>query len=520
MDAQAKPRARRKLDTLLLAVFAAMTAAPLADSLARPHAARSAMVEFRNPTPAPPLPRSPAELARWPGQFERYFADHFGLRDRLLRGHNVAWWYALGVSPTPKLAIGPGEWVFYAGERSLDVHRGAWPMSPARVEGWLSMIEARRAWLAARGIAYLLVFVPSKEEVYPERLPDALASFGPTRLDQLLARKGARLEEEVLDLRPALIAEKRNDGPDDFAYHRLGTHWTDRGAYAGYRAVVERLARRFPALRPLPASAFARIERGRGDSWASHLYMDDLLVQRNLAWVVREPRASYGDDAIKQAFETESSCPGELPAAVIFHDSFGPQVRPWLAEHFSRASWVWSQFDLERIERERPDLVLEILVDRVLVQNAPRIGDLDPDWPRQAFESSSRVLLELGAERASLEPRGDVRIVRRADGIALTPATAADGILLPELRVPEGAGLLVRLEVSCAEPCGAGLFYTTREETEYSRARAVHGRLRAGRDVLHLELLDEGIAGRLLLRLGLPGRECVLHALEVRAADG
>ena len=82
------------------------------------------------------------------------------------------------------------------------------------------------------------------------------------------------------------------------------------------------------------------------------------------------------------------------------------QLRPWLAEHFSRATWLWSQFDLERIERERPDIVLEILVDRVLVQNAPRIGDLDPDWPRQAFESSSRVLLvfQIGNSGSRPEP--------------------------------------------------------------------------------------------------------------------
>jgi hypothetical protein len=48
-----------------------------------------------------------------------------------------------------------------------------------------------------------------------------------------------------------------------------------------------------------------------------------------------------------------------LPRALVFRDSFFEQLRPLVAEHFSRISYVWHAFEPERVRAERPDLVIE-----------------------------------------------------------------------------------------------------------------------------------------------------------------
>ena len=48
----------------------------------------------------------------------------------------------------------------------------------------------------------------------------------------------------VIDLRPALIAEKKLS----VVYYKADTHWNTRGAYAAYREITRVLAPDFPAL--------------------------------------------------------------------------------------------------------------------------------------------------------------------------------------------------------------------------------------------------------------------------------
>ncbi|MCC6198378.1 MAG: hypothetical protein IT518_28335, partial [Burkholderiales bacterium] len=56
-----------------------------------------------------------------------------------------------------------------------------------------------------------------------------------------------------------------------------------------------------------------------------------------------------------------------LPKAVVLRDSMAIALIPLLSENFSRAVYVSSrQLDRELIERERPDIVIEELVERSL----------------------------------------------------------------------------------------------------------------------------------------------------------
>ena len=66
-------------------------------------------------------------------------------------------------------------------------------------------------------------------------------------------------------------------------------------------------------------------------------------------------------------FEQEDT---RLPRAVMFRDSFAIWLTPLLSENFSHIRYSWQYtFDREIIERERPDIVIQEMVERVLVDD-------------------------------------------------------------------------------------------------------------------------------------------------------
>jgi len=66
------------------------------------------------------------------------------------------------------------------------------------------------------------------------------------------------------------------------------------------------------------------------------------------------------------------ACRGSgLPRAVVYRDSMAIPLIPLLSENFSRVACVWSQrIDPAFIAREKPDVVIEEMVERALLAPA------------------------------------------------------------------------------------------------------------------------------------------------------
>jgi hypothetical protein len=528
MESGVRQRNLRILEWITIAAFCGALAYPGIDPWIRPNAERTAIVEFRNPAKLPAHPRTLEQWLAFPGGYEAWFNDHFGLRDKLVRWHNLLAWYAFGVSPTPKLVLGQDAWIYYADDKSLDVYRGAYPLSEHELDGWRRALTARRDWLAAQGIRYLFVFVPNKDQVYPEHLPAAFRAAGEARVDQVTAYMRAHSDVDVLDLRPSILAEKKNDRPGDYVYHRLGTHWTDRGAYAAYLAIVERMKTYFPKLVPIPRNAFAITAGGPGDTWAPHLYMEDLLTQTSLEWKLRTPgRAEYDAAELPSMNTFVSKNPdASLPSAYILHDSFGPTLRPWLAENFSRATWTWGwSFESSRasIVEQHPDIVIELFVDRVLVQNYPQVTGAEGPGPRRdAFNASSEVLLRLDAASLAerLKPYGKAELVNDdaapEPGLTVRCPTVLDGVLIPALDFPADEDVIVAIDMDAPDIGGLDLFFQKEDEKSFERRRVCSEKLYKGGNKVYIQLFAGGLCGPMFLHLRNPGSYRI-HSIEVRA---
>src|SRR5437868_10068018 len=124
----------------------------------------------------------------WPTWAEKYFSEHLAVRDAVIACHGRIKAEWLRTSPNPQVWLGRGGWLFF---NQAAVAGAVSPGDPAfadRLDRWAEALSARRAWLAKRGINYLIVLAPDKQSVYPEYVPRFARRHGPTGLDELLLR--------------------------------------------------------------------------------------------------------------------------------------------------------------------------------------------------------------------------------------------------------------------------------------------------------------------------------------------
>lgn len=354
------------------------------------------LTENRSLAVAPAWPKTAADWRALPNALQAYWNDAFGFRRRLLHWHAVAK-FRLGISPTPAVVIGR-HLLFFAGDESFEQHRGLRPFAETGLVDWANQLERRRKWLANSGGHFLFVIAPDKQSIYPEDVPARFGPFGRSPADELVDYLHAHTQVDVLDLRVALRAA-RADGP---VFSSTDTHWNDKGAVAGYIAIVNRLQAWFPKLTPrtLPSFAHHPMRRWTGDLGLMMPGLFELVAETGEQWepvpapASRQlPPGSYQPPGTLRYDEFDTPSRPDLPRAVVFHDSFllatdergfpgqAPPVgelappeskyrpRALLAEQFSRAVFTWQYpFDPALVEREHPDVVIEEYVERQLFQ--------------------------------------------------------------------------------------------------------------------------------------------------------
>jgi hypothetical protein len=352
-----------------------------------------------------------------------------------------------------------------------------------------------------------------------------------TRLDQLVEHLRAHSDVEFLDLTPTLLDKKHEDVHGDWLYVRLGTHWNGRGSYESYRAIVERVSKHFPALVPYEREDLElEIVPGYGDTWGTSMYIEDLLPQRITVYSPPpDPRARvaiqtvWGANRESVAEKDDAS----LPRALLFHDSFGPYVEELLGRHFSVLVCSWrNDFDTATIERAQPDVVIELFVERILVQQKPTDSIPAPRNPeREAFEASTDVrwTLDLASESGGLEFDGKTRVARVTNGESTCVSVECDGVAdrlyVPAFRKEGARSLVMCVDVDTPISTTFTVLYLSHGETSYKHKNQARALLRSGRNRVYVRLDPAAFEGRLFLHLGVAFQDVRICGLEIRGVD-
>ncbi|HYH21599.1 MAG TPA: hypothetical protein VD995_23565 [Azospirillum sp.] len=309
---------------------------------------------------------------------DKRFEEQFAWRQRLRDAYYRVRWAAFGAL-VPSVLQGKDGWFFYRSEKvkdgpGIDDVMGQLRVDAATLDRWRTILRARTAELGRRGIRYVAAVAPNKQTIYPDLLPDGVPAHrvGPTRLEQALTHLDPGLP---IDLTPALRAARG----ESQIYFKTDTHWSPTGAFVGYRVLAERLAALLPDVEPIER---ARLKEVRGPYYGDMSSLASVPLIESAAprlfGAVEFPARCAGGAALLTV--QESTCPPmqigqpyvtrrddeRLPKAVVFHDSFMDAMAPFLAQHFRAAVFERGAFNPATILREKPDVVIEMRVERYL----------------------------------------------------------------------------------------------------------------------------------------------------------
>jgi hypothetical protein len=172
-----------------------------------------------------------------------------GWRKQVLPFANVVRKHLRSAPPAIKGLPGLDGFLFY--RNSLEYAVGGDLERQPRKKSPLAVIVEWKDFLAKQGVDFLFVPVPTKVEVYPDKLDPANAGLAGKIVNPFSRKLLLSLSEagvEVVDLWPLFLARRQGDGPQIF--QRQDTHWTSAGLELAAAAVAERI-KRYPWYREL-----------------------------------------------------------------------------------------------------------------------------------------------------------------------------------------------------------------------------------------------------------------------------
>jgi alginate O-acetyltransferase complex protein AlgJ len=315
-------------------------------------------------------------------EFEDYYNDHFSFRTGLVYMNNLLTYKIFHTSPSDKVIIGKQGWLFLGNFNQyfdeIDYYRNRKPFTMEELHYWQTLLEQRRDWLKKRGILYLFTIAPNKSTIYPEFMPDWVKKANrQSRLDQLIDHLKKNSTLDILDLRTALFEAKK----EKVIYNKTDTHWNDLGGYVAYCEIIRNLGHYFNFIRPRTLNNFQIQQREfrMGDlalmlSLPNIFWENQWQIEAKIPLQAREVSTSNPNQNKLVTISVNTCAAGPLPAALMVHDSFAHQIKPFLTEDFSKIVYIWDwslKFFDKIIEQEKVKIVIDEMVEHSLLNRLP-----------------------------------------------------------------------------------------------------------------------------------------------------
>ncbi|MGC1377653.1 MAG: hypothetical protein WA821_15570, partial [Anaerolineales bacterium] len=273
----------------------------------------------------------------------------------------------LGDRVFPQAVVGKDGWLEYGKE--LDTYQNADKPSLNALKTTQQKLQELYEELRKRNITLILVIPPNKATIYPDKLPDGIQPPNPkSKLAAFTTYIQQHGPPVLVDLRPALLDGRKQQD----IYYKTDTHWNAYGAFIGYTEIMRALSKTYPQLAPKSLKDFKII--------TSQPYAHD-IPQIMGATTLLEPKAIFDpkendlswvtlNDDNPVPLQVSTTSKKDLPALLMYVDSYGDGMKDFIAPHFSKATFILTSTEypdalsLKTIDIVKPDVVIVEVVER------------------------------------------------------------------------------------------------------------------------------------------------------------
>jgi alginate O-acetyltransferase complex protein AlgJ len=271
----------------------------------------------------------------------------------------------IGDKVFPVALLGKDGWMEYTGADNLDDFQNFEVLKHKK--SLAERLTAFDQYLKLQDITLLIVVVPNKASIYPDKLPEQIKSL-PTqpRLDELISYLETNNLPVILDLRPALRAARQYQD----VYYKTNSHWNGYGAFVAYTTIINILGNSHPELKPYESSNLELVAEDSHTNDIPRSIHAHFITEPGFFFAPRKPFVQTLHPSEILGYNQFSSVQDDkLPTLLMFHDSFGLKyLNDYLSMNFSKSHFIHlfsaSQYlTQESILQFEPDIVIIEIVE-------------------------------------------------------------------------------------------------------------------------------------------------------------
>ena len=298
------------------------------------------------------------------GEFEAWLCDHFALRAQAVRANAQLNYALLRTSVNPDVIVGRDGWFYYA--ESAPDFTGEGALTDDELAEIVENLSAMAEVLADQGARLYIAVIPNKNTLYPDYMP---ARY-PRRQDGgnivRLRAACADLPMTWIDLLTPLSKAAQSETP---VYYHTDTHWNGLGAALSANVLLRAMGREGFDYAQDGEALYAEGDLARLMGLPGDLTETAPVVAADCPL----PEADYSLHELEVSGEGE----GRL---LLFRDSFGTAVGPYLAQAYESAELRWET----PLEPWHPcDDALILIAERNLrlyLSEAPMLSPDEDEW--------------------------------------------------------------------------------------------------------------------------------------------
>lgn len=347
-------------------------------------------------------------------QMTDYIENHFAFRQEMITADARIKASVFQSSGNSQVIVGREGWLFF--QETTDDYMGRNVLSRRELHNCAKVLQLIQGAAERADAQFIFAVAPNKNSIYGEYMPKRYLPLQGSGNWEGLQREMKKLHVNYIDLFTPLRESEEK------LYHKLDTHWNNLGASVACDSLLGRLGKKHTDYQSIPYTvqkSFAGDLQGMLFPKSSQL--DDNIIFEN------EYTYQYVNEVEStEQIEIETVNPARKESLVMFRDSFGNALLPFMAEEYGTGYFTKEiPYDVSLfLDYKADDVVIELaqrqipsLIEGVPYMIAPGIafdGDVeetehcDATMETENLDGVLRVSGEL--DRALLDDDSDIYI--------------------------------------------------------------------------------------------------------------
>lgn len=323
-----------------------------------------------------------------------YIADRAAFRQEIITAYAAAKAAVFGESAADDVIIGKDGWLFYSKTVNDYLHDNT--LSKRNINGIARTVKMMQDYAQSQGADFIFTIAPNKNSLYGQYMPNIGKVLDNEKNVDMLKKALAIQDAAYADLFYAFRSQ------DEVLYHARDSHWNNRGAALARDTLME-FYKDQSSDESGQASAdwkffdgdFNKINDHKGDLYemlypAGKALDSDFEPERKFTFGYANGAESYysDDKPPYDSIRLETVCENTEGNLLMFRDSFGNSLYPFMAESFEHAVFSrqipyrldWLASDQQDSDENHYGPVTLLLIE-IVERNIPNLAVNAPVMP-------------------------------------------------------------------------------------------------------------------------------------------